>query len=60
MVHAGVTQAMVEDFWDSQPFDLDIPSWQGSCTLCFMKGESNLMSTMREHPELAQWWIDLE
>ena len=60
MVHAGVTKEMVSEFWNEQPFDLDIPSWQGNCTLCFMKGEANLMRTMREHPELAQWWIDLE
>ena len=33
---------------------------KGNCDLCFLKSESQLASMVRDHPELAQWWIDAE
>ena len=32
----------------------------GNCDLCFLKSESQIASMIRDHPELAQWWIDAE
>ena len=60
MHEAGVTKKHVADFWSAQNFDLGIESWQGNCDLCFLKGRKNLLHSIRQEPERAQWWIDTE
>ena len=60
MACAGVTKQDVAAFWKRQPFDLGIPSWMGNCTLCFLKGQSNLKRTIQLEPHLADWWIRQE
>lgn len=57
---AGVTQADVMSFWGGQPFDLKLQPWESNCDLCFLKGRQKLVRIMRDHPELAGWWIDQE
>ena len=60
MVEAGVTRADVAAFWQSQPFDLGIPSERGNCDACYLKPRANLLATIREAPHLADWWIAAE
>lgn len=60
LVVTETTKRDVDDFWRGNDFDLGIPSWQGNCDLCFMKGKSNLLRTIKANPELAQWWIRME
>lgn len=65
MYTAGVTSADVGKFWDSQPFDLGLPSYQGvtalsNCDLCYLKGKRQKASIIRERPDLADWWIAIE
>lgn len=60
-----VTALDVYNFWQSQPFDLELPNNQGvtdwgNCDLCFLKGYSKKQSIIRERPELADWWIQQE
>ena len=55
----------VEEFWKSQPFKLRLPvvkgkTMMGNCDLCFLKSEAQLAMMMKEHPDKAQWWIDIE
>lgn len=62
---AGKTKRDVEAFWMLQPFDLRLPmhngkTMKGNCDFCFLKSEATLAMMAREHPELAQWWIDAE
>lgn len=62
---AGKTKQDVELFWSQQPFDLRLPmvngkTIKGNCDFCFLKSEATLAMMAREHPELAQWWIDAE
>lgn len=56
----GVTKQMVNDFWDKQPFKLEVPNRLGNCTLCFLKGKLKRVAILREFPELAEWWIKME
>lgn len=59
----GVTKSQVRAFWDAQPFDLRIPDGWGNCDLCFQKGRSytgKLVKLIREEPERADWWIEME
>lgn len=50
----------VEAFWDAQPFRLGLHPWESNCDLCFLKGMKIRERTMGDHPELAEWWIDME
>ena len=56
----GITKAMVDAFWLSKPYTLEIPAILGNCDLCFLKGKSNLIKIMAAHPELADKWINDE
>lgn len=65
MVEANHSLFHVDQFWDKQSFKLNLPvvkgkTIKGNCDLCFLKSESQLASMVRDHPELAQWWIDAE
>ena len=56
----GVTKKQVLEFWKQQPFDLDINSHEGNCDLCFLKGLGKKVELLRQKPEIADWWIDME
>lgn len=60
LADAGVTEADVLAFWKAQPFDLQLRTWEGNCDLCFLKGKGKRLRIMAEHPDLADWWIDME
>lgn len=56
----GVTKKHVLEFWKQQPFDLNINSHEGNCDLCFLKGLGKKIELLRQKPEIANWWIDME
>ena len=60
LVFANVQKRDVERFWERQSFDLAIPSQRGNCDLCFLKGKKELMDTLEERPDLADWWVKQE
>lgn len=61
----GITRSEIAAFWKAQPFDLRLSNnngttdW-GNCDLCFLKGLNKKLSIIRERPDLADWWIQLE
>jgi 3'-phosphoadenosine 5'-phosphosulfate sulfotransferase (PAPS reductase)/FAD synthetase len=55
-----VTKEMVNDFWNKQPFNLELKPHEGNCDLCFLKGIKKKQAILREHPEKANWWINEE
>jgi 3'-phosphoadenosine 5'-phosphosulfate sulfotransferase (PAPS reductase)/FAD synthetase len=61
----GVTKEDVYSFWQNSSFDLDLPNnngttdW-GNCDLCFLKGFGKKLAIVRERPDLADWWIEME
>lgn len=62
---ASITSGDVGEFWKKQPFDLRLPNnkgktMHGNCDLCFLKGEAQIMSLIREQPNRAIWWIEQE
>ena len=65
MVASGVTKMDVKAFWDAQPFDLRLENVNGTaplgnCDLCFLKGQTTVSAIMRQQPELARWWMEME
>jgi hypothetical protein len=57
---AGVLAADVIAWWKAQPFDLGLESYEGNCDLCFLKGIGKVQRVMRDRPDLAAWWIEME
>ena len=56
----GITKDMVNQYWLTKLYNLEIPSILGNCTLCFLKGKDALINIMRAEPELAKEWIEDE
>ena len=56
----GVTKEMVLEYWSKQPFDLLINPYEGNCDLCFLKGMRKKTELLRDKPQVAQWWINME
>jgi len=62
---AGVTKQTINDFWDSQPFILNLKihngeSLLGNCDLCFLKSLDKKINIVRQHPEKTIWWAKME
>lgn len=60
MSKAKATVRDVRAFWDAQPFDLQLKSYEGNCDLCFLKSKAKLQALMRENPGMADWWVAQE
>jgi len=60
LFEGNVTKGIIDEYWRSKPYTLEIPAILGNCTLCFMKGQSAIMAILREFPELADEWINDE
>jgi len=56
----GTTKNDVLSYWKNQPFDLDINPHEGNCDLCFLKGLGKKVELLRQKPEIANWWIEME
>lgn len=55
-----VTRPQIEAWWKRQPFDLGLMPHEGNCDLCFLKGRGKRAQIIRDHPGLANWWIEME
>lgn len=63
MHDAKHTNEDVLDFWNKQPFDLNLPGNDnsfGNCVGCFLKGRSKLEKIGRSRPENLEWWARQE
>ena len=56
----GVDKKMINEYWENKPYNLEIPSILGNCTLCFMKGKNAIINILTTYPELADEWIEDE
>ena len=62
----GVTSKDVADFWNNQPFDLDLPllpngkTFGGNCEGCFWHSEYQNAVLCRDKPESVRWLIEQE
>ena len=54
------TKSDINQFWSKQPFDLELKSYEGNCDLCYKKGLRKLMTLVKDKPELADWWREME
>ena len=62
---AKVSVQDVGDFWEKQPFNLQLPTYKGrtlagNCDLCFLKPMNQVATLIAEKPERAIWWANME
>ena len=62
---AGVTVQDISKFWDAQPFNLELPTYNGrtlagNCDLCFLKPMNQVATLIAEKPARAIWWANME
>jgi 3'-phosphoadenosine 5'-phosphosulfate sulfotransferase (PAPS reductase)/FAD synthetase len=62
---ARVTVQDISDFWEVQPFNLELPTYKGrtlagNCDLCFLKPLNQVATLIAEKPERAIWWANME
>ena len=60
LAELGIDEQIVRNFWDRQPFDLELKDYQGNCDLCFLKSVRKKLTIIKENPKTADWWLDLE
>lgn len=67
LADAGCGYKDVDDFWETQPFKLELPringrTLAGNCVLCFLKPRKQIQSLMVNEPKEAKTiiWIGME
>tara|TARA_R100001143_G_C3329105_1_gene118544 strand:+ start:77 stop:997 length:921 start_codon:yes stop_codon:yes gene_type:complete len=65
MYEAEHTKEDISKFWNDYWFDLELPNVDGvtphgNCDLCFLKNKKNTEMIIRENPNKADWWIQIE
>ncbi|MGJ0509087.1 MAG: hypothetical protein ACR652_18590 [Methylocystis sp.] len=50
----------VNDFWQDQPFKLNLPKHLGNCRSCFKKSHVTLMKVMRDDPSAFNFTQEME
>jgi 3'-phosphoadenosine 5'-phosphosulfate sulfotransferase (PAPS reductase)/FAD synthetase len=53
-------ERMVRMFWEKQSFDLGLKDYEGNCDLCFKKSLKKRLTIIKENPESAKWWLEME
>lgn len=49
-VDAGVTKQDVKEWWEEQPFNLEIPEHLGNCVWCWKKSNRKLLTIAKHYP----------
>jgi hypothetical protein len=60
LVEWGVNVERVRRWWQEQPFDLKLKDYEGNCDLCWKKSTRKLMTLIKERPQDAAWWAEME
>lgn len=57
---APIGQRELNEFWDKQPFKLEIHNKYGNCDLCWKKSLPNLLDNIRKGSPHIDWWRRME
>ena len=55
-----VDSSFIRNWWDRQNFDLKLKDYQGNCDLCFKKSLRKKLTIIKEDPDSAEWWSNME
>lgn len=54
------TKLMVAQWWDKQPFNLQLKDHEGNCDMCWKKSKIKLLTSIVEDPDYITWWHFME
>jgi hypothetical protein len=55
-----VDNKFIRSWWDRQSFDLQLKDYEGNCDLCFKKSLKKRLTIIKERPNIAEWWLNME
>lgn len=55
-----IDSRFVRNWWEKQSFDLGLKDYQGNCDLCFKKSLKKRLTIIKENPDSAKWWLEME
>jgi len=55
-----IDSKFIRNWWEKQSFDLGLKDYQGNCDLCFKKSLKKRLTIIKENPESAKWWLEME
>lgn len=56
----AISKEDVKNWWNSQPFKLDLPEHLGNCVGCYKKSEKKLKQVAEDMPEAFNFFIEME
>ena len=60
LLDLAITKPMVNFFWKTMPFRLNLKGYEGNCKTCYKKSFRKLGSIAREHPERFDFFKQME
>ncbi len=55
-----IDSKFIRNWWEKQSFDLKLKDYEGNCDLCFKKSLKKRLTIIKENPESAKWWLEME
>lgn len=55
-----VDSNFIRNWWDKQPFNLNLKDYEGNCDLCHKKSKRKILTILSENPKIAEWWSQME
>jgi hypothetical protein len=55
-----IDSRFIRNWWEKQSFDLGLKDYEGNCDLCFKKSLKKRLTIIKENPESAKWWLEME
>jgi hypothetical protein len=55
-----VNSKFIRNWWENQSFDLQLKDYEGNCDLCFKKSLKKRLTIIKENPNVANWWEEME
>jgi hypothetical protein len=55
-----IDSRFIRNWWQQQSFDLELKDYQGNCDLCFKKSLKKRLTIIKENPQSAKWWLEME
>jgi hypothetical protein len=59
-LHMYATKPIINDWWDEQPFRLNLKDYEGNCKTCFKKSTPKLVRIAQEHPDRFEFTARME
>lgn len=60
LIDYDIDKRTVNEWWQNQPFTLQLEEYEGNCKLCFKKSDKKLVKAINERPEDLEWVARME